>query len=164
MDFWVRFSAGRVDRRTAIGAKGLRPLVSTLAGLDVDLQLTLQELEAAFFRRHYRAERRTGQTLTIGAVADRNRIRINFSFVADGATMAPAVDFHRSVLLQLLTNPPSTTSDWPVTKSLSLEARNKSAPRRSSGYASRLKALLLRTRTRSSSTWVTFSSPVSLSV
>src|SRR4029453_2209588 len=135
MDLRVRVSAGRVDGRTAIGAKRLRPLVSTLSGLDIDLEFTLQEPEAAFFRRHYGAERRTGQGLTVGAVADRNRIRINFSFVADGATMATAVDLHRFVLLQLLTDPPSTTSDWPVTKSLSLEARNRTAPRRSSGYA-----------------------------
>jgi hypothetical protein len=33
----------------------------------------------------------------------------------------------------LLTEPPSTTIDWPVTKSLSLEARKISVPSRSSG-------------------------------
>src|SRR6185503_16148896 len=101
--------------------------------LDVDFQLTLQELEAALLRRHHSAERRAGQGLTIGAVADRDRIRINLSFVTDVATMAPAVDLHRCVLPQLLTEPPSTTIDWPVTKSLSLDARNTRAPSRSSG-------------------------------
>src|SRR4249919_767331 len=162
VDLGVTFGAVRINRRAALWAERLRPLVSALSRLDVDLQLTLQELEAALFRRHHSAERRTGQGLTIGAVADRDRIRIDFSFITDVATMASAVDLHRSVLLQLLTDPPSTTSDWPVTKSLSLDAKNTSAPSRSSGYASRLKARLFRTGMRSSSTCPLFSSPVSL--
>src|SRR5512143_2894750 len=133
MDLGIGFSAGGIDGRAALWTKRLRPLVSALSRLDIDLQLTLQEREAAFFRRHHGAERRTGQGLTIGAVADRDRIRIDFSLVTDVTTMAPAVDLHRYALLQLLTDPPSTTSDWPVTKSLSLDARNTSAPSRSSG-------------------------------
>src|SRR5262245_50355320 len=124
MDLRIGVCAGRVDRRAAMWTKRLRSLVSALSRLDVDLEFTLQEPEASLFRRHHGAERRTGQSLAIGAVADRNRVRIDFSFVADLATMTPAVDFHRSVLLQSLTDPPSTTSDWPVTKSLSLDARN----------------------------------------
>src|SRR5262249_8613928 len=124
MDLRIGFGAGRVDRRAAMRTERLRPLVSALSCFDVDLQFTLQEPEAAFLCRHHGAERRTGQCLAIGAVADRNSIRIDFSFVADVATMALAVDLHHSILLQLLTDPPSTTSDWPVTKSLSLEARN----------------------------------------
>src|SRR6185437_7180673 len=164
VDLGIGFSAGGIDRRAALWTKRLRPLVSALSGLDVDLQLTLQELEAALFRRHHSAERRTGQSLTIGAVTDRDRIRIDFSLVTDVATVAPAVDLHRCALPQLLTDPPSTTSDWPVTKSLSLDARNTSAPNRSSGVSSRLKARLFRTGIRSSSTCAVFASPVSLRV
>ena len=46
---------------------------------------------------------------------------------------APRAHWSQAVARRLLTAPPSTTSDWPVTKSLSLEARNTSAPSRSSG-------------------------------
>src|SRR5215468_1365931 len=96
--------------------------------------VALEKLEGALFCRRHCAECRTRQGLAIGAIADRNRIRVDFSFVADVATMALAVDLHRFILqFQLLTEPPSTTSDWPVTKSLSLDARNTSAPSRSSG-------------------------------
>src|SRR5262245_66626861 len=95
MDLRIGVCAGRVDRRAAMGAKRLRPLVSALSRLDVDLQLTLQEPEAAFFRLRHGAERRTRQGLAIGAVADRNRVRIDFSLVADEAAMTLAVDFHR---------------------------------------------------------------------
>src|SRR5262249_46315053 len=99
MDLWIRFGAGRVDRRAAMRTKRLWPLVSIFRRLYVGLEFALQEREAAFLCGHHGAERRTGQGLAIGAVADRNSIRIDFSFVADVATMAPAVDLHRLVLL-----------------------------------------------------------------
>src|SRR5579862_6148583 len=44
------------------------------------------------------------------------------------------------LLAQLLVAPPSTAMVWPVTKSLSADDRNTSAPNRSSGYSSRLSA------------------------
>src|SRR5580698_3877408 len=48
----------------------------------------------------------------------------------------PLQDYAR----QLLVAPPSTAIVWPVTKSLSAEDRKTSAPNRSSGYWSRLRA------------------------
>src|SRR3954466_8793832 len=106
-------------------------LIAPPAGLHVDLELPRQQPERAFLRRRNGAERRARETLAVGAVADRNRVRIDFGFVSDKAAMASAVDLQRPSYV--LIEPPSTAMVCPVMKSLSLEARNTSAPSRSFG-------------------------------
>lgn len=57
---WSLTNASRIDRRSAFGAKRLRPLRPPFAGLDVDFQLASEELESAFAGECDRAKGRTG--------------------------------------------------------------------------------------------------------
>src|SRR5581483_5684468 len=90
---------GRVDVRAALRAEGLHALAAAFGGLDVDRRLA-RDPERAVGRRNRSAERRAGQLLAVGAVADRRLLRVDLGFIGDVATMASTVDFHGQSPLQ----------------------------------------------------------------
>src|SRR5579883_661237 len=69
----------------------------------------------------------------------------------------PAAAQYNRAPLHVLFAPPSTAMVWPVMKSLSAEARNTSAPNKSSGYSSRLMARRAIDGPRECSMWPGFS-------
>src|SRR5262249_1162630 len=85
----------RIDRCAAFGTEPVRPLVPAFSSLNVDFRCSAPQNEGPGQARHVRAKGGAGEGLTIGAMADSDLGRVDFSLEADLTTMAASGDFHR---------------------------------------------------------------------
>src|SRR5580704_14890791 len=85
-----------IDRRAATAAEGVKAFVAAFGRLDIGLGCAAQQHEMLGRCRNIDAKRGSGERLTIGAVADVERVGVDLRFEGDLAAMAVSVDLHAS--------------------------------------------------------------------
>ena len=84
----------RIDWCSAFRAEGLDAPVAARGRLHVGLGNTGEKPETAFNRRDDNPEGRAGKRLTIGAMTNLDRIRIDVGFIGQITAMAAPINFH----------------------------------------------------------------------
>jgi hypothetical protein len=102
----IRLRAGAcrcgVERRAAFGAERVHPLISAFRGLGIELGGAASQDEGAGQAWHRGAKGGAGKGLAIGAMADSDLSRIDFSLKADLTAMTASGNFHRYFFLVVL--------------------------------------------------------------
>src|SRR5271168_4639563 len=88
------FDRAGIEMRSANAAKDLAALVAALGRLDVALWCTALEHKMRRGRRDVRTKGRAADHLTVGAMAQAQRVGIDLSFVGDLTAVATPVDLH----------------------------------------------------------------------
>ena len=122
VSLWIITNRGRINPCTAARAKCLRADRSAVGCFPIHSWFARQQHERAWPRDNNCSQWSTAHRLTIGAVADRRRFRIGFSFKRHVATVTTSIDFHdtgspstaASLSRELRTCERSRSPHWPV--------------------------------------------------